>query len=108
VWQFFHPSSLRIIQSLFQPIDHDLINGLGLSISLGVGWSGIPVCNSQVTTVSPEDLTIKLKAVVRDEGMRDPKLSDDVLLDKLLSIYILDIGQRLGFNPFGEIVCADQ
>ena len=108
MWQFFHPFSLRIIQSLFQPIDYDLINGLSLSISLGVGWSGIPVYNSQVTTVSPEILAIKLKAVVRDEGMRDPKSSDDVLLDKLLSIYIPDVGQGLSFDPFGEIVCADQ
>ena len=40
--------------------------------------------------------------------MRDPKSSDDVLLDKLLSIYIPDVGQRLGFDLFGEIVCVDQ
>ena len=73
-----------------------------------VGRSGILVCNSQVTAVSPEGLTIKLKAVIRDEGMRDPKLSNDVLLDKLLSIHIPDVGQGLSFDPFDEIVYADQ
>ena len=108
MWHFFHPSSLRIIQSLFQPIDYDLINNLGLSISLGVCRSEIPICNSQVTTISPEGLAIKLKAVIRDEGIRDPKLSNDVLLDKFLSIHILDVGQGLDFNPFGEIVYTDQ
>ena len=108
VWQLFHPSSLRIIQSLFQRIDYDLINSLGLSISLGVGRSIIYVCNSQATIVSFEGLTNKLKAVIQDEGMRDPKSSNDVLPDKFLSIHILDVGQGLGFDPFCEIVCADQ
>ena len=40
--------------------------------------------------------------------MRDPKSSNDVLPDILLSIHILDVSQRLGFDPFGEIVYADQ
>ena len=34
--------------------------------------SGILVYNSQVTIVSSEILTIKLKAVIRDEGLRGP------------------------------------
>ena len=105
---FRSPSSLHIIQSLFQPIDYDLINSLGLPISLGVGRSGISVRNSQVATISPKRLTIKLKAIVRDEGMRDSKSSNDVLLDEFLCIHVPDVGQGFGFDPFGEIVCADQ
>ena len=101
------PSSLLIIQLLFQPIDYDLVNSLDLSISLGVSRNGIPICNSQVTAVSPEGLTIKLKVIIRDEGMRDPKSSNDVLPDKLLSIHIPDVSQGLGFDLFGEIVCAN-
>ena len=108
MWQLFHLSFLRIIHSLFQPIDYDFINSLALSIPLGVGRSGISVCNSEVTTVSPEGFTIKLKAVIRDEGMRDSKSSNDVLLDKFLSIHIPDVGQWLCFDPFGEIVYANQ
>ena len=108
MWQLFHSSSLRIIQPLFQPIDHDLINSLGLSVSLGVGKSGILVCNSQVTIVSPEGLAVKLEAIIRDESVGDLESSNDVLLDKLLSIHIPDIGQEFGFDPFNEIVCADQ
>ena len=49
-----------------------------------------------------------MKAVVRDEGVGDPKSSNDVLPDKFLGIHIPDIGQGLSFDPFGEIVCADQ
>ena len=108
MWQFFHPSSLRIIQPLFQPIDYDLINSLGLSISLEVGRNGIHVCNSQVTIVSPKGLAIKLKIVIQDESMRNPKSSKDILPDKLLSIHIPSVGQGLGFDPFGEVVYADQ
>ena len=40
--------------------------------------------------------------------MRDPKSSNDVLSDKLLSIHIPDVSQGFGFDLFGEIVCADQ
>ena len=58
--------------------------------------------------MSHEGLTIKLKAIIQDEGMRDPKSSNDVLPDKCLSIHIPDVGQWLGFVLFGEIVCADQ
>ena len=95
-------------QPLFQPIDYDLINSLGLFVFLGVGRNGIPVCNSQVTIVPLEGLAIKLKAVIRDVGMKDPKSSNDVLPDKLLSIYISNVSQGLSFDPFGEIVDADQ
>ena len=66
------------------------------------------VCNSQAITISPEGLTIKLKTIVRDEGMRDPKLSNDVLPDKLLGIHIPYVSQGFGFDPFGEIIYADQ
>ena len=108
MWQFFHPSSFRIIQPLFQPVDYDFVNSFSLSITLRVSRSGILVCNSQVTAVSPKGVVIKLKVVVQDEGVGDLKSSNDVLLDKLLGIHIPDIGQGLSFDPFGEIVRADQ
>ena len=40
--------------------------------------------------------------------MRYPEVSDNVLPEKLLYVHISDIHQRFSFNPFGEIVCADQ
>ena len=49
-----------------------------------------------------------MKAVIENEGIRDPKSSNDILPDKLLSIHILNVGQGLSFDSFGEIVYADQ
>ena len=49
-----------------------------------------------------------MKSIVRDEGMRYSEVSDNAFPDKLLYVHILDIRQKLSFNPFGEIVCADQ
>ena len=40
--------------------------------------------------------------------MRYSEVSDNVLPDKLLYVHISNIRQWLSFNPFGEIVCADQ
>ena len=89
--QFFHPSSFRIIQSLLKPIHYDFINSLGLTIPLGVSKSRIPIRNSQITTVSSERFAIKLKAIVQDEGTKDPKSSDNVFLDKFFGVHISDI-----------------
>ena len=106
--QFFHPSSLCIIQPFLKSTYYNLVNSFSLSIPLRICRSGVPVCNPQLTTVSPKGLAVELKSIVRDERIRYFEVGDNVLLDKLLYIYISDIRQRLSFNPFGEIVCADQ
>ena len=51
--------------------------------------------------------SIKLKAIVRDEGTRDPKPCDNVFPDKLLGVYVSDIHQGFSFNPLSEVVRAD-
>ena len=39
--------------------------------------------------------------------MRDPKLSDNILPNEFLSIYISDICQRLNLDPLCEVISAD-
>ena len=68
---------------------------------------GIPIRKSQVTTVPLEDFAIKLKTIVRDEGMGDPKPSDNIFPKKSLGIHVLDICQWFNFNPL-EVICANQ
>ena len=51
---------------------------------------------------------IKLKPVVRDEGMRDPKSSDNVLPHKPFGIHVLNVRQWFSFNSLGKVVSADQ
>ena len=101
------PTSLHIIQPLLETINYDLVNSLDLSIPLGIRWGRISIHNSQITAVSPERFTIKLKPIVRDEGTRDPEPGDNVFLDKLLGVHISDIRQGLGFNPLNKVVCAN-
>ena len=40
--------------------------------------------------------------------MRDTKLGDNVLPDKLFGVHISDICQRFDFDPFGKIVSVDE
>jgi len=75
---------------------------------LWISRGGIHIHNAQVTTVPPEGFAIKLKAAVRDEGMRNFKLGDNIFLNKSLGIYILDICQWFNFNLLGEVIRADQ
>ena len=107
MWQFFYQFPLSIVQSLLESIHYDLVDSLGLSIPLWISWGGIPICNSQVIIVPPEGFAIKLKTIVRDEGMRDPKPSDNIFPNKSLGIYVLDNCQWFSFNPLGEVICVN-
>ena len=108
MWQLFHPFSLCIIQPLLESIHYDLIDNLGLSIPLWISQGGIPIRNAQVITIPLEGFAIKLKTIVRDEGMRDSKLSDNIFLNKSLGIHVPDIYQWFSFNTLDEVIHADQ
>ena len=58
--------------------------------------------------VSSEGFAIKLEPVVQDKSSRDPESCNDVSPDEPFSIYVSDVGQWLGFDPFGEVIRADQ
>ena len=75
---------------------------------LGVSCGRVSIRNSQITTVSSKRFAIKLKSIVRDEGMRDLEPDDNVFPEKIFGVHISDICQGLSFNPFDEIVHADQ
>ena len=107
MWQLFCLFSLRIIQPLLESIHYDLVNNLDLSIPLRISWYRISFCNSQITAVSFERFAIKLKAIIRDKGARDPKLSNNVFPNKFLGVHVSDIRQGLNFNLFSKVVCAD-
>ena len=107
MWELFHPSPLCIIQSLFQTAHCDFVHGLNLPISLGVGRSGISVGDAKLVVVFPEVLTIKLKTVVQDEGVRSSEARNNVFLNEFLGIHVPDVGQRFSLYPFGEIIGAD-
>ena len=79
------PPTLRIIQLFLKSIYYDFIDSLDLFIPLGVNRGGIFIRNSQVTTVSLEGLIIKLQAIVRDKGMRDPESSYNIFHINLLA-----------------------
>ena len=108
VWQLFHLFFICVIQPFFEPTHYDLIDCFSLSISLWICRGGISICYAQVTAIPLEGIAIKLKTIIRDECMRDPKPSDNVFPNKYRSIHIPDICQRLSFNPLGEVILADQ
>ena len=69
---------------------------------------GISICYVQVIAIPPEGFAIELKTVVQDEGTRDSESSDNIFLNKSLGIHNPDICQWFSFNPFGEVIYADQ
>ena len=58
---------------------------------MGISWSGILVCNSQLTAISPKGFAVELKSIVQDEGMRYFEAGDNVLPGKLLYVHVSDI-----------------
>ena len=108
MWQFFHPFSFRVIQSLLKPIDYCLVNSFSLPIALWIGGSGISVSYTQFRTIFSKGIAIELESIIRNKSSRNSKSCNNVLPDKPLHIYVPDVRQGLSFNPFGEVVCADQ
>ena len=106
--QLFHPFSLCIIQPLLESTHYDLVNNLGLSIPMEISWGRISIRNSQVTTVSLERFAVKLKVIVRDKRIKDPKPCDNVFPNEFLGIHVPNIYQWLSFNLFSEVFRADQ
>ena len=78
-----------------------------MPISLGVGRSEISVGDAKLVAIFPEILTIKLKTVVRDEGVKSSEARNNVFPNEFLGIHVPDIDQRFSLYPFGEIIGAD-
>ena len=106
--QLFNPPPFRVVQPLFQPIHYSFIDGFRLPITLWVSWCGVSVGNSQLTAISSESFTVRLEAVVRDQGMRDSESSDDIFPNKFLGINVSNVCQWLSFDLFCEIIRADK
>ena len=79
-----------------------------MSIPLWISRGGIPIHNSQVTTRPPKGFAIKLETIVRNEGMRDPKPSNNIFPKKSLRIHVPNICQWFIFNPLGKVICVNQ
>ena len=107
MWELFHPSPLCLIQPLFQSIHYDLVHGLGLSISLGVGGSGVSVSDPKLAAILPEVLAIKLETVVRDECVWSSEAGNNVLPDEFLGIHVPNVGQRFSLHPFSEVISSN-
>ena len=108
MWQLFYPFPFYIIQCLLESTYYDFIDDFDLPVPLCIDQGGIPVCYAQVAAIPLERLAIKLQTIVRDEGMGDSKPSDNIFPNKSFGNHISDVCQWLVFNPFGEVVCADQ
>ena len=107
MWEPFHPSPLCLIQPLFQSAHYDLVHGLGLSIFLGVGRSGIPVSDPKLAAILSEILAIKLETVVQDECVWSSEVCNNVFPNEFLGIHVPDVGQRFSLHPFGEVISSN-
>lgn len=52
--------------------------------------------------------TDKLETLISDQNFRQSKAANDVLPEKLNQIQIFNVGIRLCFYPFGEIISRHQ
>ena len=62
------------------------------------------VPNSILLTESSEGTIVELCAIVRNKSVWDAEPGNDVSLDELSCVSISNFSQRLGFNPFCEII----
>ena len=108
MWQFFHPFSFCIIQPLLKPINYYFVNSFSLPIPLRISRGRISISYTQIWTVLPKGIAIKLKSIIWDKSMWSSKSRDNIPSNKLLNFYVPDVGQGFSFDPFSEVICADQ
>ena len=75
-----------------------------MSIALWICRGGADVLDAELLTEVFEEVGIELRPVIRDESSWDPKSCNDALSHKVLRVLLGDGGQRLGFDPHGEII----
>ena len=107
MWELFYPSPLCLIQPFLQSVHYDLVHGLDLPISLGVGGSGVSVNDPKLATILPKVLAIELETVVRNERVWSLEADNNVLPDEFLGIHVPNVGQRFSLHPFGEVIGSD-
>ena len=107
MWELFYPSPLCLIQPFLQSIHYDLIHGLDLPISLGVGGSGVSVNDPKLAAILPKILAVELETVVRNECVWSSKAGNNVLPDEFLGIHVPNVGQRFSLHPFGEVISSN-
>ena len=79
-----------------------------MSVPLWICRGWISICYAQLIAIPPEGLAIKLQSIVRDEGTRDSKPSDNIFPNKSLCIRIPNICQWFSFNLLSEVIRASQ
>ena len=77
--------------AFFSAVYYDFIYSFCLSVPLGISRIRIPICNPQLTIVSSKHFAVELKAVIRDEHMRNSKPSDNVFPNESFRIHVLDV-----------------
>ena len=90
--ELFYPSPLCLIQSFLQSVHYDLIHGLDLPISLGVGGGGILVNDPKLAAILFKVLAVKLETVVRNECVWSSEAGNNVLPDEFLGIRVPNVG----------------
>ena len=58
--------------------------------------------------VSPKGLTVKLKPIIRDKSVRNPKPRYNIFPHESLYILILNICQGFSLYPFGKIIGSNK
>ena len=102
--QFICPLSLCVVKFVLQAIEDRLVSHLSLAVGLRVSNGDEPSFPAQVAKIVSEPIGVKLPAVIKDDGTRDAKASDDVPPNEP-SYFIGGYGgYGLIHYPLGEVV----
>ena len=91
-------------QASFDPMENGPIHGFGFSIWLRMRDKSESMFDMEFTQELFEPLAIELSVVVYDDSSREAIMAYYRFSDKRLSLGFSDVGHRLGFDPFGEVI----
>jgi len=106
--QLIHLLSLCVVKFLLQAMDDRLLGHLSLAVGLGMSNGYEPSLATQTVEIVGEPISIKLLAVIKDDGTGDAEASDDVLPNEPSYFGGGIEGDGLGLYPLGEVVYCNK
>ena len=83
-----------------------MISNLDLAVALWIIGGGEPMGDLVFGTEARHLLARKVGLIVGDDGMRNPEVAHNILLEELDNLLTCDFREHHCFHPLSEVVCG--
>lgn len=95
--EFYVLVSFRILHRISQNFHQGLVHSLGLTVSLGVVWSDLPMVNLEFLGHLADHVVKKMSTPIANQYFRTSEPRDNIFIQKLAAFAVVSILTALAF-----------